>query len=286
MIFSTALEMDNCPLCTRPVLPHAKKVKCAICFYYYHVNCISLNHEDQNYIELNLNSWYCYKCLSKVFPFNHIEENNIFISEINNMDIESKTIESLSEKLFNPLELNNDDIYSPLCDVDPDANYFNELNAHIYQNCNYYYEHSFSTIIQSRFKDAIDPNVFSLCHINIRSMKANLTSFEICLQNLEFQFSVIGITETWLSDSNSDLYTIDGYNFIETHRTERSGGGVGIFLRSNILYQRRSDITLNNGLSESIFIEIDKDLFNKNRNIIIGVIYRPQIQTLSYSMMT
>ena len=44
------------------------------------------------------------------------------------MDIESKTIESLSEKLFNPLELNNDDIYSPLCDVDPDANYFNELN--------------------------------------------------------------------------------------------------------------------------------------------------------------
>ena len=23
------------------------------------------------------------------------------------------------------MELNNDDIYSPLCDVDPDANYFN-----------------------------------------------------------------------------------------------------------------------------------------------------------------
>ena len=143
----------------------------------------------------------------------------------------------MSEKLFNPLELNNDGIYSPLCDIDPDANYFNELNANIYQNCNNYYEHSFSTIIQSSFKDAINPNVFSLCHINIRSMKANLTSFEICLQNLEFQFLVIGITETWLSDSNSDLYTIDGYNFIETHRRERSGGGVGVFLRSNILYQ-------------------------------------------------
>ena len=53
------------------------------------------------------------------------------------MDIDTKTIESLSESLFNPLELNNDDIYSPLCDVDPDANYFNELNAHISQNCNY-----------------------------------------------------------------------------------------------------------------------------------------------------
>ena len=86
---------------------------------------------------------------------------------------------------------------------------------------------------------------------------------------------MIGITETWLSDPNSDLYNIDGYNFIETHRTERSGGGVGIFLQSNILYERRHDPTLNNGFSESIFIEIDKALFNKNRNIIIGVIYRP-----------
>ena len=121
----------------------------------------------------------------------------------------------------------------------------------------------------------IDLNVFLLCHINIRSMKANLTSFEICLQNLEFEFSVIGITETWLTDSNSDLYNINGFNVVETYRTGRSGGGVGIFLRNNILYQIRSDLTLNNEFSESIFIEIDKDLFNKNRNIIIGVIYRP-----------
>ena len=174
------------------------------------------------------------------------------------MDIDTKTIESLSESLFNPLELNNDDIYSPLCDVDPDANYFNELNAHISQNCDYYCEHSFSTIIQTRFKNMIDLNVFSLCHINIRSMKANLTSFEKCFKNLEFEFSVIGITETWLTDSNSDVYNINGFNFVETHRTGKSGGGVGIFLRNNILYQLRSDLTLNNEFSESLFIEIDK----------------------------
>ena len=64
-------------------------------------------------------------------------------------------------------------------------------------------------------------NAFLLCHINIRSQKANLKPFEICLENLEFQFSVIGLTETWLKDFNSDLYNIDGYNFVETHRTEK-----------------------------------------------------------------
>ena len=112
-IFSLTLEMDNCPICSRSVLAHAKKVKCAVCYCYYHIKYISLNHEDQSYIEVNLFSWYC--CNSKIFPFNHIEGDDIFISEINNMDIDTKTIESLSESLFNPLELNNDDIYTLHC---------------------------------------------------------------------------------------------------------------------------------------------------------------------------
>ena len=46
------------------------------------------------------------------------------------------------------------------------------------------------------------------------------------------------------------------------------------------MYQRRPDLTLNYGLSESIFIEIDTDLFDKKRNIIIGVIYRPPDQDI------
>ena len=56
---------------------------------------------------------------------------------------------------------------------------------------------------------------------------------------------------------------------------KKTGGGVGIFLKSNLCYQRRSDLTVDHELFESIFVEIDKDLFHKNRNILIGVIYRP-----------
>ena len=196
-----------------------------------------------------------------------------YISELNGMDLELKTIEALSASLFNPFELNNDDIYSPLCDIDPDANFFNALDAHISQNCNYY-EHQFPNVIQQRFNHMMTGNTLSFCHINIKRQKANLKPFEICLENLEFQFSVIGITETWLKDFNSDLYSIDGYNFVETHRTEKTGGGVGIFLKNNLCYQR-SDLTADHELFESIFVEVDKDLFHKNRSILIGVIYRP-----------
>ena len=111
------------------------------------MKCISLNHDDHNYIELNLSSWYCPNCITEVFPFNHIENDDLFVSELNGMDLELKTIEALSASLFNPFELNYDNIYSPLCDIDPDANFSNALNAHISQNCNYYYEHQFPNVI-------------------------------------------------------------------------------------------------------------------------------------------
>ena len=117
-------EMDNCHVYDRSVLPHAKKWNV---LYGINIKSISLNHEDQNYFELNIISWYCCNSLSKVFPFNQIEENVIFISDVSNMGIDSKTIDSLSKSLFNTLELKNDGTYSTLCDFDLDANFFNEL---------------------------------------------------------------------------------------------------------------------------------------------------------------
>ena len=233
------LNMDKCLICSRFFLPHARKVQCAICTYLYHIKCISLDPENLSYIELNRSSWYCCDCITQIFSFNHIEHDELFISEVNSFDLELETIEALSAKLFNPFEINNDEIYYPLWDIDPDAHYFNELNADISQNCNYYYEHSFSSVIQNRFTSIIDLKVFSLCHINIRSQKANLKSFEIRLENLQFNFSIIGIIETWLNDYNCDVYSLNGYNFVEAHRSGRSGGGVGNFLVNDIPYQKR-----------------------------------------------
>ena len=48
-----------------------------------------------------------------------------FASEVNSLDLELETIEALSAKLFNPLKKNNDEINYPLCDINPDAHYFN-----------------------------------------------------------------------------------------------------------------------------------------------------------------
>ena len=79
-------------------------------------------------------------------------------------------------------------------------------------------------------------NEFSLCHMNIRSLKANLSSFEICLENIDLRFSIIGVSETWLNDGT--LYNIHGYNPIETHRSGQTGVGVGIYVRHDISLER------------------------------------------------
>ena len=84
------------------------------------------------------------------------------------------------------------------------------------------------------------------------------------------------MTETWLHDYNCELYSLNGYNFVEAQRSGRSGGGVGIFLMNDIPYQKGPDLIPEHKLYEYVFVEIDKDVFYKNRNIIIGVIYRSQ----------
>ena len=239
------------------------------------MKCLSLCPDELEHMKDNANIWYCSLCISKIFPLNNIAEDDIFLCELNGIDIDEHTIESLSDRLFNPFQLNDKDYYSPLSQIDPDVNFYNNINTHLGLNCNYYMENSFYDLIKARTNCLTSENVFSLCHINIRSLRANLFSLEITRDNLKTHFTAIGISETWLNDQNCYLYNNEGYNLIETHRQLKKGGGVGISLDNNIPYQIRPDIFLNDDIFESIFIEIDKDIFQRGKNIIIGVIYRP-----------
>ena len=196
MLQIVSLTMDNCPICSKRVLPHAKQVICCSCHLTYHMKCLTLQTEDLLYIRSNSLTCFCKTCITELFPFNHIEHDDVFVSEVNNIGSCTRSIESLSHLLFNPFELNSDDHYSPLFDIDPDMNYYNEIDSHIALNCNYYFEESISAAINDKIKTGNLSKVFSLCHVNIRSLKANLPAFEICLQNMNFKFSAIGISET------------------------------------------------------------------------------------------
>ena len=181
----------------------------------------------------------------------------------------------MSDKIFVPFELNDKD-HSFFSDTDPDLHYYNSLSQLTYK-CNYYLESSFNEDIRNH---GLSSNVFSLCHVNIRSISKNLGSFENYLNLLDHHFTFVGITETWLKDSNCDLFGLTGYNMIESHRGTQGGGGVSIYVRDHISFIERPDLNQFDNSIESIFIEVNKDQLNTTKNILIGVIYRPPNQDM------
>ena len=265
--------MATCKLCCKKVLSHAKTVACAVCHWKYHLNCISINENELTTILSAPNHWYCMFCMSSSLPFIHIEDELEYeetLSERNKFDL---TCESFQEKLFNPFSPKDKELDLPLDDLDPDSNFYNGITYHSSTFCNYYMEDSFKNEIALHSQDQIKP--FSLLHLNARSLQSNFKNLQPYLMSLEYEFTAIGVSETWLHDSICDLYNLPGYNFIENHRSHRSGGGVGIYLNKNIEFSIRYDLSEFDNLLESVFIEIQIDAVQSIKNVIIGVIYRP-----------
>jgi len=96
------------------------------------------------------------------------------------------------------------------------------------------------------------------------------------LQSLKFKHKFIGLSETWLNESNKLLYNLHGYNSIHKTRTNKRGGSVSLYIDENIMYTERDDLcNIFSDTSESIFIEIPKDVFKSGKQIMDGEIYRP-----------
>ena len=162
------------------------------------------------------------------------------------------SIESLTERLFNPFELNSDDHYSPMFDIDPDMNYYNELDSHIALNCKYHFEETIAAAISDKTEGKEHNNVFSLCHANIRSLKANLPAFEVCLQ-------------TWISNFQQLVYLKLGSMtaiaiciilvvIILSKLTDPLKQAVvwWFFIRNNIPFHIRNDLNIHNEFCEWI----------------------------------
>ncbi len=134
-------------------------------------------------------------------------------------------------------------------DLDPDYNFYPKEFS-----CEYYTEITFSDKLTNIIATP-EHNLFSLIHLNMRSLTRNYANLTNLLANVDTKFSVIGITETWLQNVEHTC-SIEGYHFVHNHRQNRIGGGVGIYLDSNMQYRSRDDISFKDSLIESLFMEI------------------------------
>ena len=70
-------------------------------------------------------------------------------------------------------------------------------------------------------------------------------------------FSVIGVSETWLTDCTAELVNITGYNFVSNRCKSKTGGGVGIYLQNGVEYKLLGECKFSDpDVIESLFLEI------------------------------
>ena len=270
-----------CLICKNRILKHAKMVTCSHCESVMHMKCITLSQEEQSSILSNLSSWLCECCTISIFPFNCIEEEQEFIQTMNYelSHCEIKNLMVHCQKIFHPFEISEgDDETFFISDIDPDTNYFNQTDFKITNNCLYYNEDKFNSEYAKVNAERIIKSVtnpFSMCHVNIRSVPKNFGHFEDYLSNLNHNFTFIGLSETWLTESNKEIYHLKGYNVATACRENKKGGGVALFIQKSLSYRMRDYLNVLNDNIEAIFVEIEKGEWNLSKNIVVGVLYKP-----------
>ena len=152
--------------------------------------------------------------------------------------------------------------------VDPDINHF---AANI----------EFETHTTETFSKKIDfdKNALKIIHNNARSIMTpgRLLDYKMLLDNLKTPFDVLVFSETWLTEDNIDDCNFNGFKPIHLMRPSNDnidfklrGGGVSIFVRGDLIFRCRNDLSIMQPFMECLFIEIQ---FN-NIKYLIGGIYR------------
>ena len=117
------------------------------------------------------------------------------------------------------------------------------------------------------------PNQLFISHFNIRSLNKNFDQFHLLINQLKFDYGIIGVSETWLKETSpSSLFGIEGFTLVTNNRTGKRGGGVGFYITKNLNYDVLHEFNVMSEVFESVFIE--SKVPNRN-NIIVGEIYRP-----------
>ena len=113
-------------------------------------------------------------------------------------------------------------------------------------------------------------NLFSLFHMNIRSTRTNLSKILAYLEVLTHEFDIIGLSETWLKESEIDLYNIHGYNHVAMPRIYADRGCVSLYLRNTFSYGVTEDLSFRNEYCECLFIEIAAGV----KPVLVAIVYR------------
>ena len=108
--------------------------------------------------------------------------------------------------------------------IDPECNFINKIT----KDSNYFTDTMLTKTLNKR-------KGFSIIHFNARSLNANFQNIELYLSQLEVKFDVVAISETWFNDyTSTNVFNMKGYVMHYVSRSAGKGGGVAIYVNSNL----------------------------------------------------
>ena len=59
------------------------------------------------------------------------------------------------------------------------------------------------------------------------------------IDTLNLSFQIIGLTETWLNDNNTDCFALNDYEYYCSNRSTKKGGGLGLYVNiiARVIYR-------------------------------------------------
>ena len=277
------LYHTRCSVCSKKVHKNKqpKSFLCSGCSSYIHRKCTNIStYNLLNTKPSQIRNWYCNTCMSEYFPFQSVENSDLYKLEFNS-------------QFFCPCQANSTDDLIPQCTdefslssqlYDPDTvfshgpDHFNNLDKTLDINakCNYYTNHDFHKLTLNTKNSTKTP--LSVLHTNIQSLSHNFDSLEKLCTDLDYSFDIIALSETWNPEKDKSKFIpkqLENYNKYNglTGTTLRSG--CGFYIRTGIKFKDRKDLDIQHydSLNEfqCKFIEI---INTKGCNFIVCVCYR------------
>jgi len=152
--------------------------------------------------------------------------------------------------------------------IDPDANLYK--NAHVNNdNSAYYTDYELNNNIK---REKLKTDSFSIIHVNSRSLAAHFNQLTFMLSQINIDFDVIAITETWLDeyDTKTSLYQLENYDMYSTSRKQKSGGGVILYIKKSLEHKQIPIMSLcSDDCLETVGAQIK---LPNNKKVIVGCV--------------
>ena len=123
-----------------------------------------------------------------------------------------------------------------------------EIGSTFSYHCNYFDSDS--------FRNVTFDNSFSLFVHNINSIPKNLDSFASEVLSGDSKPMIIGFCETKLTSYIESIYQLNGYQSVYHSNNTRSGG-LAFFVRSDVKFSVKTELTCSESFLECICIEVE-----------------------------